>query len=148
VKKKIYSWLCRYLPAEVLGTIAALIAAMFVHRITNSDVAASLGGTWGENIGYYGYFLFKEVNHSIANYQKTNKRYRISSFLINIRNLAVEFGIPEWLDTGIIRPFLMFLFPKIVGNFPLGIIIGKIAADIVFYTGVIGIHEFRKKYMK
>lgn len=148
MKKKIKDWLWRYLPAELFGTIMALTAAIIADALTHSALVSSLAGTWGENIGYYGFFLFKEIGNSKLQYKKINKRYRISSCLIDIRNLAIEFGIAEWLDTGVIRPFCMFFFPKILDNFLLGIMAGKIAADIIFYISVIITYEIRKKHTK
>ena len=41
----------------------------------------------------------------------------------------------------------MYIFPIILGNFAVGIIAGKFAADIVFYIPVIIAYELRKKHL-
>lgn len=148
MKQKLKDWLRRYLPAEIVGTIMALTAASIIHFGTHSALASAFAGTWGENFGYYGCILFQEIRASRRQYQKKNKRYKIISFFQNLRNLILDFGIAEWIDSGLVRPFFMYAFPKILGNFALGITSGKIAADIIFYIGVIIAYELRKKHFK
>lgn len=148
MKQKLKAWLQRYLLAEITGTITALIAASIVQFCTHQFAVSAFAGTWGENFGYYGYILLFDIMKSRKQHRENYQKYGIFSFLKDIRNLILEFGIPEWLDSGLIRPFFMYTFPRILGNFTLGIIAGKIAADIVFYMGVITTYELRKKHFK
>ena len=148
MKQKLKDWLQRYLPAEIVGTITALTAASIVHFCTHSVLAAAFAGTWGENFGYYGFILLREVRASRRQHQQKSKRYGFISFFKDLRNLILDFGIAEWLDSGLLRPFFMYAFPKVLGNFALGITVGKIAADIVFYISVIIVYELRKKHFK
>lgn len=148
MKQKLKDWLRRYLPAEIFGTITALTAASMVHFCTHSDLASAFAGTWGENFGYYGFILFREVRASRRQHQKKSNRYGSISFFKNLRNLILDFGIAEWIDSGLLRPFFMYAFPRVLGNFALGITVGKIAADIAFYIGVIIAYELRKKHFK
>jgi hypothetical protein len=45
----------------------------------------------------------------------------------------VEFGPAEALDTLALRPFAMYVGPLVVGNVMLGVLVGKLVADVTFY---------------
>lgn len=135
MKQKIKTWLKRYVPAEIAGTLFALGGATITYSITENQIAAAYAGTISENIGFYGAMAVTElVKHE-------------SKPLKAIRNLILEFGPAEILDTLVTRPFLMYVFPSILNNFPLGIAAGKIAADIIFYIPSIIAYELRKKHL-
>ena len=59
--------------------------------------------------------------------------------------VVIEFGPGEYLDTFIVRPFAMWFFPYIIGSLAIGIFLGKIVADIIFYIPTIIMYEIRKK---
>lgn len=147
MKHKIKEWVQRYLPAEIVATVGALTFASVSYNITGNGIISAYMGTIGENIGYYGYITLKDINHSKKHHEKNNKKYGIVSFLKNIRNLILEFGFSEFLDSFFVRPFCMYVFPIIIGNYITGIIIGKIVADIVFYVPTIIAYELRKKHI-
>ena len=54
---------------------------------------------------------------------------------------VVEFGPAEIVDTVLIRPAAMFLASLATGNVIVGVLIGKVAADIVFYGLAITSYE-------
>src|SRR5262249_36243998 len=126
-------WLRRYIPAEVLATTTALIAAWAVYAQTHSFVAGAAAGWIGEGLGFYGYFITLEL---LAN----SKRYRQQPFFKRIglaiavasTNLVVEFLPAEIVDNFIIRPYLMYLIPQYVHPYPLGFLVAKFSADILF----------------
>lgn len=66
-------------------------------------------------------------------------------FFKTIRNLVFEFGFSEALDSFVVRPFCMYIFPILTNNYGVGIIIGKIVADVSFYIPTIIAYELRKK---
>lgn len=68
LKERQKEWLRRYIPAEILGTATALIAAWLAFDRTHSFIAATASGWVGEGIGFYGYFITLEL---VAN----SKRY-------------------------------------------------------------------------
>ncbi|MFA6065110.1 MAG: hypothetical protein WCW44_04965 [archaeon] len=148
MKKKIIEWIKRYAPAEVFAIAGALLGASISLFLTNNPIVSAYGATLGETILYYGFILARDMYISNKEHKKSNLKYTLVSFLKNIRNLLIEFTPAEVLDTLLIRPFCMYLFPLLLGNFYLGILAGKIAADVVFYIPVIMGYEFRKKYLK
>lgn len=145
MRQKLSEWFARYLLGEVIGTVTALLAAFVTHVITNNMVLIALAGTWGENLGFYGYMAVREI---VYYHRRTgsNKRY-VLVFWKSLRNLVLEFGGAELADSFLIRPFCMYLIPELLNHFVVGILIGKVIADAVFYALVITAYELRKRYV-
>lgn len=141
MKQKILQWIKRYGLAEILAVIGALVGAFVINFLFRKPVLTALGGTWGENLFYYGTIVSNDL------YKLYQKHGRISfiSFMKTVRNLVVEFGPGEYLDSLLVRPFAMYFFPKLLNSLPLGIIVGKFAADFIFYIPTIIAFELRKK---
>jgi len=95
-------------------------------------------------LGYYGKIIYEEVKIR----KKHDQKISFMGVLKIIRNMILEFGTGEYLDSFVIRPTAMYFFPKLVGNMILGLFLGKIAADITFYIPTIIAYELKKKYLK
>lgn len=150
-KQKIKIWTKRYLPAEIVCTLTALVSASATHLLTKNDVLTALAGTWGENIGFYGVMIARDIHSSTKHHKKSGNNYTFMSLFKNLRNIVLEFGPAEAIDSFVSRPFMMYIFPKVTGSIYIGIFLGKIAADIIVYIPVIAsyelqqIHKNRKK---
>jgi len=147
-RAKTREWLRRYIPAEILGTIGALLAAWVVYTHTHSYIAAAAAGWVGEGIGFYGYFITTELLLGSQKYSRYPLLKRISLAIATASaNLFVEFLPAELLDNFIIRPFLMYLVPQYIHPYPLGFLVGKFSADILFYALAIVGYETRKRWL-
>lgn len=145
-KKK--EWLWRYVPAEILGTITALIGAWTVYAHTHSYIAATASGWFGEGVGFYGYFIIAELLANSKRYKQHKIIKRISlAVAAASTNLLIEFAPAEVLDNFIIRPFLMYLMPHYIHPYPVGFLVGKFSADIIFYALAIVGYESRKRWL-
>ena len=146
IKSKLKEWLKRYVPAEVLGTIIALILAVLTYNQTHSYGLAAAAGWVGEGIGFFGYFITIELLFHAKKYVRYPffKRFALVIGAAG-RNLIVEFLPAEIIDNLIIRPFAMFIIPQYIHPYPLGFLIGKLSADIFFYSFAIIGYELRKK---
>lgn len=144
IKRKIIEWAKRYFVAEVFATLGAITGGILVNLIFHSSILTALGGTWGENTGYYGYIILKDLK------ERKTKDGQITFLgtLKVVRGIIIEFGPGEYLDSFIIRPTAMYIFPKILGNIALGLIVGKFAADFIFYIPTIIAYELKKKIIK
>jgi hypothetical protein len=132
-------WLKRYGWAEAWGTIGSYLGFFIARRLTGSDIAASYGAALGENFGFYGCMIAVELK-----YHKRQGHHWSASALTGIgRKLVYEFGGAELLDFSIVRPGSTFLAVALFGN-RVGVFIGKVAADMVFYTLAISFYERRK----
>jgi len=86
-------WLRRYLPAELVCTITGLLGAWAAAVLTGSPAAVAVAGTLGENVGFYGMMLGREI-----------AQRGLCSLPLIIRDLMLEFGLAEALDCLLLRP--------------------------------------------
>ena len=145
--RKAREWVIRYGPAEICGTITALLGAWIGHSASGSLVVAAVSGTIGENIGYYGYSVTREVLHCFRqNHLHARSKRLLLTAWHTLRNMLIEFGPAELLDSFLVRPASFYVLPLLTNNFFAGIIAGKLLADVVFYGIAIIGYELRKKY--
>ena len=64
-----------------------------------------------------------------------------------VRDLLIEFGPAELVDSLLARPLFMYLMPSLLHNFTAGIVAGKLAADVIFYGIAISAYELRQHYL-
>lgn len=167
---KVVGWLRRYLPAEVTGTVAALLVITLARHWDLNAVAIALIGVWGEVAGFYGAIIVQDwladrrqqrqflwPNQQIRKVRSdwltlcgnwlTSVRQTIRFLGQLLRNLLLEFGPAELLDSFILRPALLTLAMQLIADLPLALVTGKVAADLLFYTVTIGSVELRRKLL-
>jgi hypothetical protein len=144
MKSKVVEWVRRYLPAEILGTVGTIVGGLIVHWFTSNTALIALGGVCGENTGYYLTILFSDIMEATRKYKALGVR---DAYII-ARNIFVEFGFSEVLDTFVTRPFLLYSFIRMINNVPIGLLVGKVGADIAFYVITILMYEWRKKHLR
>jgi len=96
---------------------------------------------------FYGIIAYGDVRKSLRHHRKHALRYNFASYFKDLRNLIIEFGPSEILDVLAVRPFFMYLMPKLMGEFVLGTFVGKMIADLVFFIPAIIMYEVRKKHL-
>ena len=146
--QRIKEWSWRYLPAEIFGTLGAVLGMGTVFSYAQNGVLAAYAGVIGENIGFYGYMAISDFRRKKAEFGRSGKKFGLIEFRKVISGLFLEFGFSEVLDSLLVRPVCLFWFSKWMPEYSLGVIIGKIAADIVFYGPTIFAYEMKKKYLK
>ena len=62
--------------------------------------------------------------------------------------MIVEFGPAEYLDSFLIRPLYLSLFPYLIDNYQIAILLGSIFAEITYFIPVVIFYEIRKKAFK
>ena len=136
-------WFDRYKYAEIAATSAALASSQF-SRIFDGLTTAYLI-TFAEYFAFYGVILFMAYRKMVTANRLLDKKTPSKEVLFLIRNLLLEFGYPAILDLFFIRPFCMYWMPILTANYLIGIILGKIAADIIFYGLAIVNYELLKR---
>lgn len=167
---KIVGWLRRYLPAEVAGTTAALVGVMLALRLEQPLATVAVVGVWSEVIGFYSAMVLQEwfaeqrrcrqssanpiplctcCKNGLAIFRTfwTSVRQTISFLCRLLRNLVLEFGVAELLDPLILRPAVLILAMQVIPSLSVALIVGKLTADLVFYTVTICSLELRKKVL-
>jgi hypothetical protein len=137
IGRRVREWLARYLPAEVAAVSGALVAAGVAHRLAG-PAAAALAGSIGESVAFYAVIVVRDLRRGRASHMWLRNVGRIA------RNMVLEFGPAELIDTFVVRPTAMYLGPVVVGRLAAGVVLGKIAADVVFYALAIIGYELRK----
>ncbi len=137
----------RYLLADILSTVLSLTTAWIIHRTTGDNVLAAFGGSAMASMSFYGIVAYGDVRKSLKHHRKHDLTYGLMAYFKDLRNLLIEFGPAEILDVLAVRPFFMYLIPKLMGEFLLGVFIGKTIADVFFFVPAIVMYEVRKKHL-
>lgn len=142
-KSNFKEWFNRYKYAELSATSAALASSQF-SRIFDSLTTAYLI-TFAEYFAFYGVILLMTYKKLAQKNGALNKKTSLKEVVFIVRNLLFEFGYPAILDFFFIRPFCMYWMPILTGNYFMGILLGKITADSIFYGFAIVNYEWIKK---
>lgn len=166
--RKVIGWIKRYLPAEVTGTTAAILGTTLAWQLDQSMAVTALVGAWSEVVGFYLAMLIQEWRtqrplrlHSLPNVQPnrrlergwqaqltahlTSVRQTIGFLTQILRTLVVEFGPAEVVDPFLLRPAFLALAMHLIPGVHWAVMIGKVAADLIFYTIAISSLELRQK---
>ena len=56
----------RYAVAELCGSVCAVAGALLMHALGGNAVLVAVGGTLGENLGYYGVIVSRELRTGVG----------------------------------------------------------------------------------
>lgn len=142
--KKFVFYLKRYGFAELIGGLLVLVISTATFYATNNKIVAAYAGTIGENIGFYGAIIIGDVLKS----RKSEKNWNKKHLVLVLRNVLIEFGGAEILDSLIVRPGMLYLFTSLISSYEFGALVGVVAADILFYSLAVLSSELTKKFRK
>ena len=137
-------WIKRYGAAELVGLAAALIATYIARRATESVIIVAYAGAWAESLGYGGMMIVQEFLTASRNAAAVGRTFDSRDSGGILGGLAAEFGPAGLLDTFLTRPFFMGAGVRLLGP-QLGLVVGKIVADLTFYLPVILVYERRRR---
>jgi hypothetical protein len=137
-------WLQRYGPAEIAGLAGTFGGFYVALAFTSNPVVSAYSGTVGENIGFYGLIIIREMRTDIRSAHQAGKTYGLQGMAATIAHLGFEFGVAESADALVIRPLSLGFATRNLGNI-YGLFVGKIAADVVFYVIAMFFHSLRHK---
>jgi len=143
-RSRVGTWLNRYGPSELIGIATALGGAWLLQQASGNVIAAAYGASIGEALGFYGSLVTREMVQEAYFAGARRAPYGASEMMRTWRGLLLEFGPAELLDTGLIRPLTMALCTTLLG-WGLGIVAGKLLADVAFYLPVIWVYERRRR---
>jgi hypothetical protein len=150
LRKKLSEWLRRYMVAEFLGTVVAVVMAWIAYEHSQNYLAAAAAGFVGEGIGFYGYFIIVELRtHHVASkgLDMLPRLWHVVSK--SSSNLFVEFAPAGLVSSFFILPLAMYVVPQYVQPYALGFFVGKFSSDAIFYSLAIAGYEFKKwRYRK
>ena len=130
--------------AECGGVAGALVGSYLVRHITGNAIAAAYGGAWGETLGYAAVIVVRDLVSESRTARSARGRFHLRDMGRVMAGLLVEFGPAGALDTLVTRPAAMALGTRALGM-PIGVVVGKLVADVLFYVHVIIMYERRKR---
>ena len=139
---RLWRWIGRYGPSELLGTVASVGAAVSVQEVTGSLAAAAYVGSLVEAVVFYGIMFLRESLREAHLAGSRGRPFGGADLLPVARSMLLEFGAAEALDVTFSRPLCMALGLELVGGHA-GALLGKLAADLLFYGPVLAIYEWR-----
>ncbi len=140
-KSKIQEWVSRYGPPEIAGILTVLVVAHLTVSLTGNNLLAAFVAPLCEVIVFYSIIVIRDV-------RSHGETLSVWKYFYLLRNIIIEFGPAEYIDTFIIRPICLAFSPTIISPYLLAIFIGDMVANITFYIPVIISYELRKKFLK
>ncbi len=140
-------WLNRYGLAEAAGIACAVAGSLVVRRMTGNDIAAAFAAAWGETIGYSAAIVGRDFLAGVRTARATQRPFGVRGAAGIVAGLIAEFGPAGLLDTFVTRPFAMGLGARFIGP-KLGVLAGKLAADVLFYLPVIFVYERKRRWRR
>jgi hypothetical protein len=142
-KSNFKEWIDRYKYAELAATSSALLSSQFSRILSGLTTAYLI--TFAEYLAFYVIIIAQSYKKLAKKNQELGQKTTLKETLLLVKNLVLEFGYPAILDFFFIRPFCMYWMPILTGNYLLGIILGKMTADLCFYLPTIINYELIKK---
>lgn len=132
-RRGIVFWIARYLPAEIAGTAAMILAGLGVTVWTDNAAVIAVAALVGEIVGFYA-VLFIVIYLEQSRQDGIGRRAIPRTFVL----LVAEFGAAELLDTFLIRPAALIAGVWLLQDPIWGLLAGKIVADVIFYAVAAG----------
>ena len=148
MKAKPSEWLFRYGPAEIAAKLAAVGVSWSVMILSSNLVLSAYAGTIAENTGYYLTIIGRDTRKKIRFHRRRGTEYGFKDVVIHARDLVIEFGPGELLDTLIVRPLAMAVFPLMIPHYGIAVLAASLAADIFFYIPTVIMYELKKHGLK
>lgn len=128
--RRLLFWARRYLPAEIVGTATLFLASWAAMALGGSPIVVAYAAALGESLGFYavlGTGIHRELRRTLHG-RSAGARLRRTIVL-----LVAECGPAELLDSLLARPLLLLLSMAVLPD-GWSLLVGKIAADLLFYV--------------
>jgi hypothetical protein len=141
--RKIHEWSLRYLPAEGAGILTAAAAGVVAYWSNSATAVVGVAAALGEAIGYYGWLVTSDLMRRHHDDRRGRDRPALD-VMLTLRDLVVEFGPAEAVDTLLVRPALYVSLPILLGGeLIVNLFYAKLISDAVFYLLAVPGYELR-----
>jgi hypothetical protein len=133
-KLKWKEWFDRYKYSELAATSVVVLGSQLIHFFEALATAYLITGA--EYFAFYSVMFYRSYKDGIKTDSKhdfDSKEGTLAKVVLLVRQLFLEFGYPAGLDLVFVRPFCMYWGGILTGDYFIGIVFGKITADIFFY---------------
>lgn len=136
-------WVRRYAPAEVVGTVAAVSAGSLAAPI-GGPAAVAIVASWAEAVGFYATMAARDLSRRLRG-APSGSQTRLHAAAATTTALVAEFGAAEVIDTLLVRPALIAASLQLSPTPLVGILAGKVLADLAFYIPAIASWELLRR---
>ncbi|AWG21902.1 hypothetical protein FFWV33_10355 [Flavobacterium faecale] len=141
-KSKFKEWVNRYKYAELAATSTALLCSQLSYFFDGVTTAYLI--TFAEYFAFYSVIIWISYLQLQKIPKQSEQENTFKTIAVLAKNILLEFGYPAVLDFFFLRPFCMYWLPIVTGNAVIGILMGKLCADVVFYFFSIVNYELMK----
>jgi hypothetical protein len=142
MKHKLKDWIKRYYLAEIISTVMTVVAAISVNYFFRNPILTAYTGSLAGSISYYFILIYQRAFHK----QRASPIHPGMRLYKALKEMVLEFGPSELLDSFLFRPMFLYVIPKYIQNETAGYLLGKLAGDITFYVPVLLSYELRKNH--
>lgn len=130
-RRGIRFWIIRYLPAEIAGTAVMVGAGLAASAVGGNDAVIAAAALVGEILGFYAVLA---VTVALEQVRLGQRRILARTMML----LVAEFGGAELIDTLLVRPLALLAGVWLLDDPIVGLLVGKIVADVIFYAVAAG----------
>ena len=131
--RKIREYFDRYWKGELCATLAVILCVALVYRYKGGLVPAVLSATVVDPVVFYSVAYFRNRKHETHWYN-------------GVKRLVMEHSGAGMLNALVVRPVLLAWFIVHL-NVPWGTAVGKICADLIFYSVSAPMHAFSRRFI-
>lgn len=142
IRTRLTAWRRRYGLSEAIGALIAVLAALAVRRGGGGLVPAAFAATFAEAVWFYASLAWREYRRARGEALAAAPPLAVPAARDVFRNLALEFGAAEAVDSLLLRPACYAIGMRSLGSVP-GILAGKLAADVLFWGPVLRAFHWR-----
>jgi hypothetical protein len=127
----------RYLLAEVVALMVAILSITLASRLTNSMFILIAASVYSSSTGYYS-VLFVHTLYAERHIQRTGPGdCLLNSVVSTAYTLLLELGAAELLDSLLVSPLLLYLCLSMLPNHQLAVVLSELVSTLLFYTNVL-----------
>lgn len=139
---RVQEWRRRYGWSEALAAAVAVLVALGTIKVGASVPLAAFAATIAEAIWFYGTLTWRELRRERQEAAQSGGALPPKAAAVLLRDLALEFGAAEAVDSLLLRPICYGAGLHWLGGAP-GILAGKVVADMLFWGPVLSLCHWR-----
>jgi hypothetical protein len=139
---RLLAWRRRYGWSEALAALVAVLVALGALRAGVPVPFAALSATLAEAVWFYGTLAFRDLRRERREAAARGLQLPPDAAVITLRDLLLEFGAAEAVDSLLLRPICYSAGLYWIGGAG-GILAGKVVADLLFWGPVLSLCHWR-----
>jgi len=140
---RLHAWRRRYGWSEGLGAVVAVLVAHTTLEAGLPILLAALAAALAEAVWFYGTLTLRDLRRERREASRRGARLPPTAATRLLRDLVLEFGVAEAVDSLLLRPLCYAAGLRWVGGV-WGVLAGKVVADLLFWGPVLALCHWRR----